>query len=110
MTTMPTKSSKSFIGLTDEIEKAVDKFTAAGKTNTILCIMCDRSEYRAFTSMRKELPEKLAYQHRVRLVNTLISNKELFDHVFSIVEPAIRFYKRQAKKQATKTHTSETIK
>lgn len=110
MTTMPTKSSKSFIGLTDEIEKAVGKFTAAGKTNTILCIMCNRSEYSVFTSMRKELPEKLAYQHRVRLVNTLISNKELFDHVFSIVEPAIRFYKREAKKQATKTHTSETTK
>ena len=97
---MPKKSSKSFIGLTDEIEKAVEKFTAAAKSNTILCIMCNKSEYRAFTSMRKELPEELAGQHTVRLVNALISNKELFDHVFSVVDPAIRFYKRQAKKQA----------
>ncbi len=99
---MPKKSSKSFIGLTDEIEKAVEKFTAAAKSNTILCIMCNRSGYRAFTSMRKELPEELECQHRVRLVNALISNKELFDRVFSVVDPAIRFYKRQAKKQAKK--------
>lgn len=97
---MTKKSSKSFIGLTDEIEKAVEKFTAAAKSNTILCIMCNKSEYRAFTSMRKELPEELADQHTVRLVNTLISNKELFDRVFSVVDPAIRFYKRQAKKKA----------
>ncbi len=96
---MTKKSSKSFIGLTDEIEKAVGKFTAAAKSNTILCIMCNKSEYRAFTSITKKLPEKLEYQHRVRLVNTLISNKELFDHVFSVVDPAIRYYKRQAKKQ-----------
>ena len=102
MTTMATKSSKSFIGLTDEIQKAVDKFTASGKTNTILCIMCNRSEYRAFVSMRKELPEKLEYQHRCRLLNTLLSNKELFDQVFSVVEPAIRYYKRDEKKQAKK--------
>ncbi len=100
---MPTKSSKSFIGLTNEIEKAVEKFTAAAKSNTIRCIMCNRSEYRAFTSMRKELPEELADQHTVRLVNTLISNKELFDHVFSVVDPANRFYKRQAKKKAQQT-------
>ena len=107
---MPKKSSKSFTGLTDEIEKAVEKFTAAAKSNTILCIMCNKSEYRAFTSVRKELPEELADKHIVRLINTLISNKELFDHVFSVVDPANRFYKRKAKKQATKTHTSETIK
>ncbi len=100
---MPKKSSKSFTGLTDEIEKAVAKFTAAAKSNTILCIMCNKSEYRAFTSMREELPEELAGQHIVRLVNTLISNKELFDRVFSVVDPANRFYKRQAKKQAKQT-------
>ena len=97
---MPKKSSKSFIALTDEIEKAVEKFTAAAKSNTILCIMCNRSEYRAFTSMRDGLPEELADQHIIRLVNALISNKELFDRVFSVVDPAMRFYKRQAKKQA----------
>jgi hypothetical protein len=100
---MPKKSSKSFTGLTDKIEKAVEEFTAAAKSNTILCIMCNRSEYRAFTSMRKELPEELECQHIVRLVNALISNKELFDHVFSVVDPANRFYKRQAKKKAQQT-------
>ena len=100
---MPKKSSKSFTGLTDEIEKAVEKFTAAAKSNTILCIMCNKSEYRAFTSVRKELPEELADKHIVRLINTLISNKELFDHVFSVVDPANRFYKRQAKKKAKQT-------
>jgi CMP-N-acetylneuraminic acid synthetase len=100
---MPKKSSKSFTGLTDEIEKAVEKFTAAAKSNTILCIMCNKSEYRAFTSVRKELPEELANQHIVRLINTLISNKELFDCVFSVVDPANRFYKRQAKKKAQQT-------
>ena len=106
---MQKKSSKSFTGLTDEIEKAVAKFTAAAKSNTILCIMCNKSEYRAFTSVRKELPEELAGQHRVRLINTLISNKELFDHVFSVVDPANRFYKgRQRNKQSKRMQAKQS--
>ena len=42
--------AKNFQVLTDKIENAVNSFTNAAKNNTVLCIMCNKSEYRAFSS------------------------------------------------------------
>ena len=90
--------AKNFKSLTDNVEKAVRDFTNAAKSNTVLCIMCNKSEYRAFTSGSFEgFPEEQKLKHNERLIRTLAADKRLFDYLYSIVKPVKRFYNRQAK-------------
>lgn len=93
--------AKNFQVLTDKIEKAVGDFTNAAKNNTVLCIMCNKSEYRAFSSGTFHgFSDKEKRAHHDRLLMALMSNRELFDYLYSIVEPIARYHKREAKKAA----------
>lgn len=98
---MPKKSSKSFNVLTDKIEKAVGDFTNAAKNNTVFCIMCNKSEYRAFSSGTFHgFSDEEKRKHSERLMMTLMSNRAVFDYLYSIVEPVARYHRREAKKAA----------
>ena len=50
----------------------------------------------------KEPTEKDDLKHDQRLMRMLASNKKVFNFFFRIVEPARRFYVREAKKKETK--------
>ena len=92
--------TKSFEELTNRIEKAVDGFTNAAKNNTVLCIMCNKSEYRAFSSGTFEgFSDEQKRKHSERLMLTLTSDRRLFDYLNSIVEPVRRYYMREDKKK-----------
>ena len=98
--------SKNFQVLTDKIEKAVNSFTNAAKNNTVLCIMCNKSEYRAFSSGTFHgFSDEEKRGHSERLMMALISNREVFNYLYSIVEPVARYYKRQDKKAAKQKFT-----
>ena len=91
--------AKNFQVLTDKIEKAVGNFTHAAKNNTVFCIMCNKSEYRAFVSGTFEgFSDEEKREHSDRLRTTLVSNREIFDYLYSIVEPVARYYRRRDKK------------
>ena len=47
----------------------------------------------------KEPTEKDDVKHDERLMRMLVSDKKVFDFFFRIVEPARRFYVREAKKK-----------
>ncbi len=98
---MPKKSLKSFNVLTDKIDSAVDNFTRAAKSNTVFCIMCNKSNYRVFSSGSFEgFSNEEKRRHSERLMMTLMSNRAVFDYLYSIVEPVARYYRRGAKKAA----------
>lgn len=91
--------AKNFQELTNRIEKAVNIFTNAAKNNTVFCIMCNKTEYRAFSSGTFEgFSTEEKRKHSERLMLTLMSERMLFDYLNSIVEPVRRYYKRQDKK------------
>ena len=92
--------TKSFEKLTNRIEKAVDGFINAAKNNTVLCIMCNKSEYRAFSSGTFEgFSDEEKRAHSDRLMMTLMANRVVFDYLYSIVEPVARYYRREDKKK-----------
>lgn len=90
---------KNFEELTNRIEKAVNIFTNAAKNNTVFCIMCNKSEYRVFSSGTFEgFSTEEKQKHSERLMMALISNRMVFDYLNSVMEPVRRYYKRQDKK------------
>ena len=63
--------------------------------------MCNKSDYRVFSSGTFEgFSDEEKRKHSERLMMTLVSNRAVFDYLYSIVEPVARYYKREAKKAA----------
>ena len=102
--------AKNFQVLTDKIEKAVGDFTHAAKSNTVFCIMCNKSYYRVFSSGSFEgFSDKEKREHSDRLMMTLVSNREIFDYLYSVVEPVVRYYRRQDKKARKAARNKQNI-
>ena len=77
------------------------------KTKTILQIEVTNNEFNIQYSgmVAKEPTEKDDIKHDERLMRMLASNKKVFDFFYRIVEPARRYYVREAKKKQ-KSHSS----
>ena len=71
------------------------------KSKTILHIEVTNNEFNIKYSgnIVKEPTEKDDLKHDERLMRMLVSDKKVFDFFFRIVEPARRFYVREAKKK-----------
>lgn len=71
------------------------------KSKTILHIEVNNNEFNIQYSgiVVKEPTEKDDIKHDERLMRMLVSDKKVFDFFFRIVEPARRFYVREAKKK-----------
>jgi len=71
------------------------------KTKTILQIEVTNKNFNIQYSglIIKEPTEKDDIKHDERLMRMLVSDKKVFDFFFRIVEPARRFYVREAKKK-----------
>lgn len=73
----------------------------AAKSNTVFCIMCNKSNYRVFSSGSFHgFSDEEKRRHSERLMMTLMSNRAVFDYLYSIVKPVARYYKQEAKKAA----------
>ena len=75
------------------------------QTKTILHIEVTNNEFNIKYSgnIVKEPTEKDDLKHDERLMRMLVSDKKVFDFFFRIVEPARRFYVREAKKKQKKS-------
>lgn len=71
------------------------------KTKTLLHIEVTNNEFNIKYSgnIVKEPTEKDDLKHDERLMRMLVSDKKVFDFFYRIVEPARRFYVREAKKK-----------
>ena len=71
---------------------------------TILQIEVTNNEFNIKYSgmVDKEPTEKDDLKHDERLMRMLVSNKKVFNFFYRIVEPARRFYVREAKKEIKK--------
>ena len=71
---------------------------------TILQIEVNNNEFNIKYSgvIDKEPTEKDDLKHDQRLMRMLVSNKKVFNFFYRIVEPARRFYVREAKKEIKK--------
>ena len=77
---------------------------------TILQIEVNKNEFNIKYSgvIDKEPTEKDDLKHDERLMRMLVSDKKVFNFFYRIVEPARRFYVREAKKKQ-KAQTKSTI-
>ncbi len=75
------------------------------QTKTILHIEVTNNEFNIQYSglVAKEPTEKDDLKHDERLMRMLVSDKKVFDFFYRIVEPARRFYVREAKKKQKKS-------
>ena len=75
---------------------------------TILQIEVNNNEFNIKYSgmVDKEPTEKDDIKHDERLMRMLASDKKVFDFFYRIVEPARRFYVREAKKKQKKSLSS----
>ena len=71
------------------------------KQKTILNIEVTNKDFnvRYSGSIAEPPTSKEAFKHDERLMTMLISNKKVFDFFFRIVEPARRYYQREARKK-----------
>ena len=71
------------------------------QTKTILHIEVTNNEFNIKYSgmVAKEPTEKDDIKHDERLMRMLVSDKKVFNFFYRIVEPARRFYVREAKKK-----------
>ena len=78
------------------------------KTKTILQIEVTNKDFNIQYSgmVAKEPTEKDDIKHDERLMRMLASDKKVFDFFYRIVEPARRFYVREAKKKQKKSLSS----
>lgn len=89
--------AKSFKQQTDQIEKAIGKFIEGAKNRSVICLVCNSKEYRAFTVAKGD-KERLKKEEL--LIRSLVADRELFNRFFSIVKPAERFYRNEARRKA----------
>ena len=89
--------AKSFKQQTDEIEKAIGKFIKGAKNRSVICLVCNSKEYRAFTVADSD-EERLKKEEL--LIRSLVADRELFNRFFRIVKPAERFYRNEARRKA----------
>ena len=90
--------AKSFKQQTDQIEKAIGKFIEGAKNRSVICLVCNSKEYRAFTMHADSDEERLKKEEL--LIRSLVADRELFNRFFSIVNPAERFYRNEARRKA----------
>ena len=79
------------------------------KRKTILNIEATNKEYSIqYSGSLIEAPtSKEAFKHDERILRMLVSDRKAFDFLFRLVEPARRFYVREAKKKR-KTESGTT--
>ena len=89
--------AKSFKQQTDQIEKAIGKFIEGAKNRSVICLVCNSKGYRAFTIADSD-KERLKKEEL--LIRSLVADRKLFNRFFSIVKPAERFYRNEARRKA----------
>lgn len=72
---------------------------------TILYVEANNKVFNIKYTGAIDLPEdpqeqKKAFKHDERILLMLVSNKKAFDLFYRLVEPAIRYYRREARKAA----------
>lgn len=90
--------AKSFKQQTDQIEKAIGKFIEGAKNRSVICLVCNSKEYRAFTATKTGL--NIHEDKEELLIRSLVADRELFNRFFRIVKPAERFYRNEARRKA----------
>jgi len=100
-------ANKSFDVNVNKVRKALVNFYNAKKSNTFICLCCDKKQYAFYASTSGENSPEQNFKHIGRFMNALTNNKELFDYFNSFMVPVQRYYKRQARlKTANKKRNS----
>ena len=71
------------------------------KMKTFLIIECSDDEFRIRYTGSMDFPkigDKKTFKHDQRIITMLASDKKTFDLLYRLVEPARKFYQREAKR------------
>ena len=77
---------------------------------TILCLEVNDNEWNLKYNGSLDFPQlkdKVSIKHDTRLMRALISDERLFKLFYRIVEPARRYYRREAKKKALQQQSKD---
>ena len=100
-------ANKSFDVTVNKVHEALVNFYNAKKSNTFICLCCDKKQYAFYASTSGKNSPEQNFKHIEKLMNVLTTNTEMFDYFNSIMVPVQRYYKRQARlKTANKERNS----
>lgn len=72
----------------------------ASKKTILIIEATDRTYTVRYSGSFKYSPDKAVRKHNERLINMLIDNDDLFEFLYNIVEPVVRYRRREAKRKA----------